>query len=148
MKRHWAVLGGLVLLLLPGCTGDEIYKDADSGLMWQVEVKVRGRQKGIFAGDPVVRNMWYEHARDYCASLQLAGFQDWRLPTQLELQQLQVQGTPLGEELTGVVQTVFWSQTPAPSNRWQTVSLLTGDAAAMPPHNHMGVICVRPWQEQ
>lgn len=51
--------------------GDETVTDNVTGLMWQQI--------------PVSENMTWEEAIDYCENLELAGYDDWRIPTAKEL---------------------------------------------------------------
>lgn len=50
---------------------EAVYKDAETGLMWL------GRDNGSDISWPA--------AKDYCEQLDIAGFTDWRMPTQEEL---------------------------------------------------------------
>ncbi len=50
---------------------DAVYKDTETGLMWQVEDN----------GD----DLSWSAAKDYCEQLNSDGFTDWRMPTQDEL---------------------------------------------------------------
>lgn len=63
---------------------ERIYKDLQSGLMWQM-------------ADNGADISWFK-AKEYCADLQSGGFDDWRMPTQDELATLyRLEGTETGE---------------------------------------------------
>jgi hypothetical protein len=50
---------------------DSVYKDMETGLMWQVE------DNGV--------DIDWAAAKDYCEQLNWGGYNDWRIPTQDEL---------------------------------------------------------------
>ena len=50
---------------------DAVYKDTETGLMWQIE------DNGV--------DVSWSAAKDYCEQLNSGGFTDWRVPTQDEL---------------------------------------------------------------
>ena len=62
--------------------GNGIVKDNVTGLEWQQE-----RAPGIIENN-IVHNYNWEQAIDYCATLSLGGYDDWRLPTIKELSTL------------------------------------------------------------
>lgn len=61
----------LILMASVSVANDVLYKDAETGLMWQVE------DNGI--------DIDWAAAKNYCEQLDTGGFTDWRVPTQDEL---------------------------------------------------------------
>jgi hypothetical protein len=74
-------------------TTDEVWIDPATGLMWT------GKDNGS--------DMNWQQAMDYCQSLQLAGYSDWRLPTIDELQGIYDQNINLPGQCCGGNQVTF-----------------------------------------
>jgi hypothetical protein len=69
-----AIIGGLE------DNGDNTVTDTATGLMWQ--------KLSVTDDDGNVRAMTWEEALNYCETLELAGYDDWRLPNINELQSI------------------------------------------------------------
>lgn len=98
--------------------GDGTVTDTDTGLMWQ---QLEGG------------HMTWEDALDYCETLELAGFSDWRLPNVNELQSIvdyqQEDPSTNSTVLPEVESQPYWSSTTLSSNNecaW-VVSFYGGD---------------------
>lgn len=86
--------------------GNGTVTDLESGLMWQQE-------------DDGTQRTW-EEALDYCYSLPLGGYSDWRLPNIKELQSLvdysKVQPAIDLKFFVATKQSNYWSSTTFPDN--------------------------------
>jgi len=101
----------LLLLILQGPVWGEfvvdeekgIVTDTTTGLMWEQSPKHNGK------------GMTWEEAVSYCDSLQLAGFDDWRLPNSTELQSIidhQMYSSPSSPRVfPGTEASGYWSST-------------------------------------
>jgi Protein of unknown function (DUF1566) len=73
-KTNGCILLSILLVVLfesVSVANDVVYKDIETGLMWQIEDN----------GD----DLSWAAAKDYCEQLTSGGFTDWRVPTQDEL---------------------------------------------------------------
>jgi hypothetical protein len=115
--------------------GDGTVTDSVTALMWQ----------------QVVPTATYSQAGavNYCSTLKLAGYSDWRLPSVIEL----VSIVDLGESRPSIGGTyfpstpakVFWSASPvagSPSSAWY-VNFNDGSTATSDVSNTLNVRCVR-----
>jgi hypothetical protein len=119
--------------------GDGTVTDTVSGLMWQQDES---------------RTMSWEEALDYCETLELAGYDDWRLPNRNELQSIVDDETynPSIDTLffPGAMTFSYWSSTtlnPAiiPGQAW-SVSFIYGTLEYSSKDSHVLVRAVRGGQ--
>jgi hypothetical protein len=116
--------------------GDGTVKDQVTGLMWQQT-------------PPTALYKWAEAAR-YCASLALAGYGDWRVPTEIELISIVDDTVVTGPALDGAtfvdtVEGYYWSSLPmagSAGNAW-LVDFITGSAYDGDVEADINVRCVR-----
>jgi len=64
------------------------WPDPSTGLMWTGEMSAKKGSAPF--GTRTVNGLTWQQAKDYCGSLQLAGFAEWRLPTLLEVKAVTV----------------------------------------------------------
>jgi hypothetical protein len=72
----------------PYTTTSETVADAKTGLMWQRVLPATYQGCSGMAGGTLADSCTWGEAKNYCANLDLAGFQDWRLPSITELESL------------------------------------------------------------
>ena len=118
---EWANVGAIG----PYTTTNETAADGKTGLMWQRALPPAYPGCSGNAGGTLADSCTWGEAKNYCANLVLAGFQDWRLPSITELESIvkddmrdpaidtvAFPNTPLAE---------FWSFSPyvgASGNAW------------------------------
>jgi len=100
------------------CTKNTVYKDEETGLMWQDEAYTDA-EDGAFKNNGVAGKAGsLQHAKNYCNTLYYAGHSDWRLPTSDELMQLHRKP---GQVFTNFRGSDFWTSTPAVTGKYFVV---------------------------
>jgi hypothetical protein len=121
---------------LPRDNAKEVVIDPKTQLMWQDDANVKS-----------VKKKW-QGARDYCAALRFAGYDDWRLPKRLELLSItdKSKAKPaIKAKFANVVSGNYWSSSSFASNAdaaW-TVYFGNGGDGAFSKSNECYVRCVR-----
>ena len=76
MKIVLLIMMGFSILMAEFIKKDEVVRDTESALLWQDNSAVESTE------------VVYGGAKAYCKQLELAGHNDWRLPTVIELQSI------------------------------------------------------------
>jgi len=114
----------------------DLVLDNDRGLMWQDNVETKN----------ILRN--YLGAKEYCEGLKLGGFDDWRLPTMVELEKL-IDEKSVNPAIYAVFKNTandfYWTLTSGKSDGEyaRTVNFYVGYQAFSPKKEDLHVRCVR-----
>lgn len=126
MFTAWLVAGGNVnpnlsdVAQIPNkiCKANKIYIEKDALLMWQDQAYVNAEDGAYKRNYSVAKAGTWNHAMNYCRSLNYAGYTDWRLPTADELMHVHRKEGQVFSYYRG---NDFWSSTPATDVRYYVV---------------------------
>lgn len=126
MFMTWLVAGGNVnpnlsdVAQIPNkiCKANKIYIEKDALLMWQDQAYVNAEDGAYKRNYSVAKAGTWNHAMNYCRSLNYAGYTDWRLPTADELMHVHRKEGQVFSYYRG---NDFWSSTPATDVRYYVV---------------------------
>lgn len=97
---------------------DLVFKERGQGILWQDE-KYTDEENGAFKREHSNKKAGnFAHATQYCASLDYAGFTDWRLPTSDELTRVHY---AIGDIFVNTRDNDFWSSTPTTRDKYYVV---------------------------
>jgi hypothetical protein len=129
----WAIYTSLVMAggdVYPGisdvadieaqtCENNKVYLEGHTNLMWQDE-SYGDTEDGAYARKYSAGKAGsWNHAVNYCSSLNYAGYSDWRLPTSDELSHVHRRRGQVFENFRG---DDFWSSTPTTDTRYYVVT--------------------------
>lgn len=100
------------------CTKNTVYKDEDSGLMWQDEAYTDAEDGAFRNNGNAGKAGSFQHAKNYCERLYYAEHTDWRLPTSDELMHLHRKP---GQVFINFRGSDFWTSTPAVTGKYFVV---------------------------
>ena len=92
----------------------EVVIDSSTALMWEDDIKVKTLKKD-----------WYD-ARLYCKNLSFAGFNDWHLPTIIQLRSIVDKSRynpALKEGFINIVPSTYWSSSQAKNHAKSAISI-------------------------
>jgi len=101
------------------CNRNKVYVEKDAELMWQDQVYTDAEDGAYKREQSVEKAGSWNHAMNYCASLDYQGYSDWRLPTADELQHVHHKA---GQLFTYYRDGDFWTSTPTVENKYYVVS--------------------------
>jgi len=89
----------IIMIAISSLVGSDIYKDAQTGLMWQDN------------GDVVSKKLTWDQSKTYCQELSLGGYNNWRLPSVKELQSIidKNYDPAIKKEFKHVAPSYYWS---------------------------------------
>ena len=122
------------------CKANKVYVESDADLMWQDAVYTDGEDGAYKRGHSVGKAGKYRHAMNYCRALNYAGYNDWRLPTSMELSHVH---NPQGNPFAYYRGSDFWSSTPTTENRYYVVYAADAMQYARKPSQSNYIRCVR-----
>lgn len=100
------------------CKTDRVYIEKDTSLMWQDQAYTDAEDGAYKNNRSVSKAGTLNHAKNYCRSLNYAGYSDWRLPTSDELIYIHKKH---GQTFTYFRGDDFWSSTPTKENKYYVV---------------------------
>jgi len=100
------------------CKENKIYIEKDVLLMWQDQAYVDAEDGAYKRNHSVAKAGTWNHAMNYCRTLNYAGYTDWRLPTSDELVHVHRQ---TGQVFTYHRDNDFWTSTPTTDVRYYAV---------------------------
>lgn len=100
------------------CQANTVYVDKDAHLMWQDQYYTDAEDGAYRRNHSVAKAGTWNHAKNYCESLNYKEFYDWRLPTADEL--MAFHRKP-GQQFKNYRGEDFWTSTPATDNRYYAV---------------------------
>lgn len=122
------------------CKTNNVYVENDTKLMWQDQAYTDAEDGAYKRGHSAGKAGTLSHARNYCRTLNYAGYSDWRLPTSDELTYMhEAQDDPFiyskGSD--------FWSSTPTTENRYYVVYAADAHIYKRKPSQSNYIRCVR-----
>jgi len=126
LSTAWLVAGGNVnpnlsaVAEIPNriCKANKIYIEKDALLMWQDQAYVDAEDGAYKRNHSVGKAGTWNHAMNYCRTLNYAGYSDWRLPTSDELVHVHRHE---GQSFSYYRDNDFWSSTPTTDVRYYVV---------------------------
>jgi hypothetical protein len=119
---------------------DLVYKERTSQLLWQDEIYTE-EETGAFKNEQSIQKAGnFSHAKQYCESLDYAGFLDWRLPSSEELMHVYYYN---GKVFSNTRDNDFWSSSPATRDRYYIVFPSDSMRYARSPRQSNFIRCVR-----
>jgi len=100
------------------CHKDLTYFEEDVNLMWQDQLYTDAEDGAYVRARNSGKAGTWNHAKNYCRSLNYAGYTDWRLPTSDELQRVHRID---GQVFSHFRDKDFWTSTPAAEGRYYVV---------------------------
>jgi len=100
------------------CKANTVYVDKDAHLMWEDQYYTDAEDGAYRRNHSVGKAGTWNHAKNYCASLNYKGFYDWRLPTSTELMNMHRKH---GQQFKNYRGEDFWTSTPSTDNRYYVV---------------------------
>ena len=100
------------------CKINKVYLENDVQLMWQDQAYVDAEDGAYARQHSVSKVGTWNHAVNYCRSLNYAGYTDWRLPTADELMNVHRKN---GQVFTNFRGNDFWSSTPTTGKKYYVV---------------------------
>jgi hypothetical protein len=103
----------------PNCKHNKVYTEKDVHLMWQDQAYTDAEDGAYKREHSLEKSGSWNHAMNYCSSLDYQGYSDWRLPTSDELQHVHHKE---GQLFTYYRDGDFWTSTPTVENKYYVVS--------------------------
>ena len=100
------------------CKTNKIYVEEDAELMWQDQAYTDAEDGAYKRNQSRGKAGTWNHAMNYCRSLDYDGYSDWRLPTSDELMHLHEK---VGQVFAYFRGNTFWSSTPTTNLRYNVV---------------------------
>lgn len=100
------------------CKLNKIYVEEDACLMWQDQFYTDAEDGGYSRHRSVGKVGTWNHATDYCRRLNYMGYNDWRLPTSIELKHVHNKYGQVFKYFRG---DDFWSSTPTTGSKYYVV---------------------------
>lgn len=122
-----------------GCPDNSYYVDSKTNLMWE-DTGFSDASDGAYKKDrSACKAGDLSHAKNYCATLNYAGYTDWRLPTSDELMEISKQSKVFKNNRGAD----FWTSTPGDIGKYYVVFTVDGFRYDRPTSQSNYIRCVR-----
>jgi len=122
------------------CKPERTYQERNVNLLWQDEAYTEDENTAFKNESSFGKSGDHQHAKNYCESLNYAGFSDWRLPTSEELHKVYDRKNAVFFYSTG---TDFWTSTSSTEGRYYVVFPADAMVYARSPRQSNYIRCVR-----
>ena len=124
------------------CVKNKVYTEKDAQLMWQDEAYTDAEDGAYKRHQSVGKAGSWNHAMNYCTSLDYQGYSDWRLPTADELRHIHHKS---GQAFTYHRTGDFWTSTPSVENKYYVVYPVDAFQYKRKKSQTNYIRCVRCW---
>ena len=123
------------------CIDDYVYADYKTNLMWQ-DASYGDAEDGAYKHNRSAGKAGrWKYAKNYCSTLAYGGYDDWRLPTVGELQDLNDGRT---FKFKHTIDVDFWTSTPSRGDTYLSVyAIITGQPYEHKSSDTQYIRCVR-----
>jgi len=124
------------------CKLNKVYTEKDAQLMWQDQAYTDAEDGAYKRDHSVGKAGSWNHAMNYCATLDYQGYADWRLPTADEL--VHIHHKP-GQAFVYHRGEDFWTSTPSTRNKYYVVYPVDAYQYKRDKKKSHYIRCVRCW---
>ncbi len=122
------------------CHTDKVYVEGETKLMWQDQMYTDAEDGAYKREYSAGKAGKFNHAMNYCRTLDYAGYDDWRLPTSAELTYTHYKQYNPFVHYRG---SDFWSSTPSDAHRYYVVYTADAYPYKRSPNESNYIRCVR-----
>ncbi len=122
-----------------GCKQDTVYVDKDTQLMWQDPVYDDVSDGAYKRDKSSCKSGSLSYAKNYCESLNVGNYYDWRLPTSDEMMEISKKSNVFKDNRGAD----FWTSTPAEHDKYYVAYTVDGYRYARDTKQSNYIRCVR-----